>query len=131
MQRGNKKGAEEISIQDRLEIVFLVLRHFLRNLFLSQTAGCALSPDIWGLCRTRVLYNFIKQKVPFNISANPMDSVGGQWLAASPKTAGDFSATAYFYARKLFKELHVPIGIIQSSIGGTPAEVLKIEHFSS
>ena len=61
-------------------------------------------------------------KVPFNISATPLDSIGGQWLAASPKTVGDFSATAYFYARKLFQELHVPIGIIQSSIGGTPAE---------
>lgn len=61
-------------------------------------------------------------KVPFNISATPLDSIGGQWLAASPKTAGDFSATAYFYARKLYHELHVPIGIIQSSIGGTPAE---------
>ncbi len=61
-------------------------------------------------------------KVPFNVSAKPIDSIGGNWVAASPETAGDFSATAYFYARKLYQELHVPIGIIQSSIGGTPAE---------
>ena len=61
-------------------------------------------------------------KVPFNISATPIDSIRGEWLPASPETAGDFSATAYFYARKLYQELHVPIGIIQSSIGGTPAE---------
>ncbi len=61
-------------------------------------------------------------KVPFGISTTPLDSVGGKWNAASPETAGNFSATAYFYARKLYQELHVPIGIIQSSIGGTPAE---------
>ena len=61
-------------------------------------------------------------KVPFNISVTPVDSVQGKWISASPETAGDFSAAAYFYARKLHQELNVPIGIIQSSIGGTPAE---------
>ncbi|MDQ6904596.1 MAG: sialate O-acetylesterase [Bacteroidota bacterium] len=61
-------------------------------------------------------------KVPFNISVSPLDSIGGKWLPASPETAGNFSATAYFYAKKLYQELHVPIGIIQSSIGGTPVE---------
>ncbi|MBA4168232.1 MAG: hypothetical protein H0X41_11960 [Chitinophagaceae bacterium] len=61
-------------------------------------------------------------KVPFGISITPLDSTGGKWLGTSPETVGDFSATAYFYARKLHQELHVPIGIIQSSIGGTPAE---------
>ncbi len=61
-------------------------------------------------------------KVPFGISTTPLDSIGGKWNAASPETAGDFSAAAYFFARKLYQELHVPIGIIQSSIGGTPAE---------
>ena len=61
-------------------------------------------------------------KVPFNIATTPQDSVDGKWERTSPETAGDFSATAYFYAKKLYQELHVPIGIIQSSIGGTPAE---------
>lgn len=61
-------------------------------------------------------------KVPFGISTTPLDSIGGKWNPTSPETAGDFSAAAYFFARKLYQELHVPIGIIQSSIGGTPAE---------
>ena len=61
-------------------------------------------------------------KVPFNISAAPIDSIGGQWQPTSPQTVGNFSATAYFYARKLYQQLHIPIGIIQSSIGGTPVE---------
>lgn len=77
-------------------------------------------------------------KVPFNVSAVPLDSFRGKWTPASPQTAGDFSATAYFYARKLYQELKVPIGIIQSSIGGTPAEawtskecLLKLGDFTN
>jgi len=62
-------------------------------------------------------------KVPFGISSIPLDTLsGGEWYLASPETVGDFSATAYFYAKKLYQELNVPVGIIVSSIGGTPAE---------
>jgi len=46
----------------------------------------------------------------------------GKWEEASPENTGHFSATAYFYARKLYSELGVPIGIIHSSWGGTAAE---------
>lgn len=59
-------------------------------------------------------------KVPFAVS--PSDSIGGRWLSITPQTVGDISATAYFYARKLQQRLKGPIGIIQSSLGGTPAE---------
>lgn len=61
-------------------------------------------------------------KVPFKTSAVPLDSVDSKWVVSSPETAGNFSATAYFYAKALYQKLKVPIGIIQSSIGGTPAE---------
>ena len=61
-------------------------------------------------------------KVQYKISCMPIDSADGKWIVATPKTAGNFSATAYFYAKKLHQELNVPIGIIQSAIGGTPAE---------
>ncbi len=46
----------------------------------------------------------------------------GEWMVCSPETVGDFSATAYFFARRLHKELNIPVGIIHSSWGGTPAE---------
>jgi len=57
-----------------------------------------------------------------NLSGAPLDTIRGQWVASSPETAGDFSASAYFFARRLQDELKVPIGIIHSSWGGTPAE---------
>lgn len=61
-------------------------------------------------------------KVPFKIAITPLATVNSKWVPLSPETAGNFSATAYFYARKLQQTLHVAVGIIQSSIGGTPAE---------
>jgi sialate O-acetylesterase len=68
-------------------------------------------------------------KVPFALAADPQDSTGGKWAPVSPETAGDFSATAYFFARKLQQKLNVPVGIIQSSIGGTPAEAWTSKEY--
>lgn len=41
------------------------------------------------------------------------------WLAARPEAVGEFSAVAYYFARDLHKALNVPVGIINSSYGGT------------
>jgi sialate O-acetylesterase len=46
-----------------------------------------------------------------------------KWQECSPDTIPTFSSTAYFFARKLHRELGVPVGIIDSSWGGTKAEV--------
>ena len=43
----------------------------------------------------------------------------GAWAVCSPKTVGDFSATAYFFARALHRELNVPVGILSASVGAT------------
>jgi sialate O-acetylesterase len=50
------------------------------------------------------------------------DIVGGPWQVCSSQTVGDFSAVAYFFGRKLLQELDVPIGLINSSWGGTLIE---------
>jgi sialate O-acetylesterase len=44
---------------------------------------------------------------------------GGSWSVSSSETVGGFSATAYFFGKKLHEELGVPIGLINSSWGGT------------
>ncbi|UCD23099.1 MAG: beta galactosidase jelly roll domain-containing protein [Gemmatimonadota bacterium] len=44
------------------------------------------------------------------------------WLSVTPQTVLPFSAVAYFFGRKLHDELGVPVGIIQTTWGGTPAE---------
>lgn len=57
-----------------------------------------------------------------NYSTREETSFKGKWEVCMPDAAKDFSASAYFFARRLHKELNVPIGIIHSSWGGTPAE---------
>lgn len=53
----------------------------------------------------------------------PMDDVEAQWLPARPEHLTNFSATAYYFARALQAERGVPVGIIHTSWGGSPAEV--------
>jgi sialate O-acetylesterase len=53
----------------------------------------------------------------------------GEWKVSNPKNTGDFSATAYFFAKNLYQNLKIPIGIIHSSWGGTPAEAWTSKKF--
>ncbi|WP_224994388.1 sialate O-acetylesterase [Cesiribacter sp. SM1] len=53
----------------------------------------------------------------------PQLDLGGNWVVATPETMQYFSAVAYFFGRELHQELNVPIGLINSSWGGTPAEI--------
>ena len=53
---------------------------------------------------------------------NPSKKIQGQWNPASPEFVGNFSATAYFFACEIYKKLDIPVGIIHSSWGGSPAE---------
>lgn len=52
----------------------------------------------------------------------PVDIVHGTWRVCTSETAGGFSAVAYFFARRLQGELHIPIGLVQAALGGSPAE---------
>lgn len=56
------------------------------------------------------------------MSMTPNSDFEGKWQVCSPETVSNFSATAYFFARKLNRELNIPIGIINSSWGGTDIE---------
>jgi len=44
------------------------------------------------------------------------------WKAATPANVPEFSAVAYFFARKIYEQYHIPIGLINASVGGTPIE---------
>jgi sialate O-acetylesterase len=58
-----------------------------------------------------------------NIAFNPIDTITTQgWLPCDSNTVKEFSATAYFFGRKLNQDLNVPIGLIHTSWGGTVAE---------
>lgn len=52
----------------------------------------------------------------------PAESVKTSWRSATKSTALTFSAVGYFFGRELRKTTQVPVGVIQSAVGGTPAE---------
>jgi len=52
----------------------------------------------------------------------PQEKCSGKWELCSPDTVGGFSATAYFFGRELHRKLGAPVGLINSSVGGTPVE---------
>lgn len=56
------------------------------------------------------------------IAFEPSYTIKGKWEVCSPGTVGNFSAVAYFFARKLYQETNIPIGIINASWGGTEIE---------
>lgn len=53
---------------------------------------------------------------------SPASDVVGEWSVCTPESAAGFSAVAYFFGRHLQQHLDVPIGLINTSWGGTPAE---------
>jgi sialate O-acetylesterase len=63
-------------------------------------------------------------KIPmkYDFNAPPEDYSGGKWEEANSQTILNFSGVAYFFARDLYEKYHVPIGILNAAVGGTPAE---------
>lgn len=81
---------------------------------LAQNAEQEIASANYPLIR----HNKIKQTV----SHSPADQVEAGWVVCSPATAGHFTAVGYFFARDLQSRLKVPIGLINSTWGGTPIE---------
>lgn len=59
---------------------------------------------------------------PKRHSENPVEHIDAAWEVCAPDTVKDFSAVAFFFGRKLHKDLNVPIGLLQSAWGGTRIE---------
>jgi len=60
--------------------------------------------------------------VPRRAAVEPQEDVEARWTACAPDTVGPFSAVAYYFGREIHEALGVPVGLINTSYGGTPAE---------
>jgi len=69
--------------------------------------------------------------VPKTKANLPMDDVKAQWKECNPKTVPSFSAVAYYFGRDLQKALKVPVGLVETCWGGSPAEVWMSERVLS
>jgi sialate O-acetylesterase len=60
--------------------------------------------------------------VPRVSSNNPLDDTAASWVVCSPESARKFSAVAYFFVREIRSLEKAPIGVVDSTWGGTPGE---------
>ena len=63
-----------------------------------------------------------------NLQGPQKDLSNGYWKAAIPGDVPAFSAVAYFFARSVHEKYHIPIGLINASVGGTPIEAWTSEE---
>jgi sialate O-acetylesterase len=62
---------------------------------------------------------FTVKKIP---AAEPQEDCFGEWVECNPENALQFSAVGYYFGKELYGKTHKPIGLINSSFGGTPAQ---------
>jgi sialate O-acetylesterase len=63
----------------------------------------------------------------YNFNTPQEDLESGSWESANPGTILNFTAVGYFFAKELFKRYNVPIGLINASLGGSPAQAWMSE----
>ncbi len=62
-------------------------------------------------------------QIPRTTAEYPQEDVQGKWVVCNPEDMKSFSLAGYFFGKKLQQDLKVPVGLINASWGGTPAEV--------
>jgi sialate O-acetylesterase len=90
----------------------------------------------WPLSRSFEPQSDLEQSVNPNLrlftvpklkSEKPLTDVKAAWQKCDPNSVKSFSAVAYYFGRALQKELKIPVGLIHTSWGGSPAEVWMSE----
>jgi sialate O-acetylesterase len=82
-------------------------------------AGCNRFEEEKAAARFPLIRHYKESSGPAN---TPRAEGKGAWQECSPDSVGGFSAVLYFFGREIFRETGVPVGIINTSVGGTPIE---------
>ena len=104
----------------------------IRNILVGEVWICSgqsnMAFDFKGVANAATegpLANYPKLRM-FKVNAKaalqPQTEIAGMWVECSPKTVEGFSAVGYFFGRDIHKATGVPVGMIHSSVSGTPAE---------
>ena len=88
------------------------------NMQMAVQSSANAKQEIAGAAYPKIRLFTVKRKV----AEKPQSDCEGSWTECSPETVPGFSAVAYYFGRTLHKELNVPVGLIHTSWGGTPAE---------
>jgi sialate O-acetylesterase len=93
------------------------------NMYLGIGAANGGAEEIKTADHPELRLFLVSQKSAYSAASAP----GGSWKVCTPATLGDgpfggFSAVAYYFARRVQKDVHVPIGLIEDCVGGSTAE---------
>ncbi|MFA9192634.1 sialate O-acetylesterase [Flavobacterium sp. FZUC8N2.13] len=75
---------------------------------------------------TNIRQFLVPDKYDFKKEQSDLDS--GNWVAATPETILEFSGVAYFFAKNIYEKYPVPIGLINTALGGSPVEAWMSEN---
>jgi len=126
-------GPYTISLKGYNEIV-------LKNILIGEVWICSGQSNMamsasWGLengdevAKNAMNPNIRFFSIPKLTATSPQNNVSGNWTECVPETMKYFSAAGYFFAKRLQEQLkNVPIGLIGSNWGGTPAEIWMPEE---
>ena len=78
-------------------------------------------PEVYLSARNPYIRQFTVPKT-YDFKTQKNDISGGSWIEVSPKKIKDFSGVAYFFAAKVYESEKIPIGLINSALGGSPAQ---------
>lgn len=126
-------GPFTISIKGYNEVV-------LKNILIGEVWVCSGQSNMemsvsWGIdngeeeAKNAANPNIRFFTVPKLTATTPQNNLLGSWTESTPETMKYFSAVGYFFAKRLREDLkNVPIGLISSNWGGTPAEIWMPEE---
>ena len=126
-------GPFTISIKGYNEVV-------LKNILIGEVWVCSGQSNMemsasWGIdngeeeAKNATNPNIRFFMVPKLTATTPQNNLLGNWTESTPETMKNFSAVGYFFAKRLREDLkNVPIGLISSNWGGTPAEIWMPEE---
>ena len=113
---------------------------FLKNILIGEVWICSGQSNMemnasWGIENgDEAVKNALNPNIRFFLvpkltATTPQNNISGTWTECSPETMKYFSAVGYFFGKRLQEELkNVPIGLISSNWGGTPAEIWMPEE---
>ena len=89
------------------------------NMEMSVTWGLPYESDVANATDKNIRFFYI----PRTTAEYPQDDVKAEWVVCNPDDMKRFTAAGYFFGKALRDNLNVPVGLINASWGGTPAEV--------
>lgn len=120
------KGANEIRVRDVLVGDVWICAGQSNMVLPMERVKEKYPEEIAGAVYPEIRNYFIKTTT--SLEGAQEDLPAGQWKSANPEDVLGFGAVSYFFAREIYEKTHVPIGLINASVGGTPIEAWVSEE---